>query len=58
MIWDLLCLAYVIYEMISIPFLISFEIEISKEISITSLVVFTLDIIINFNTGVYLDGIL
>ncbi|CAD8139890.1 unnamed protein product [Paramecium pentaurelia] len=58
MIWDLLCLAFVIYEMISIPFQISFEIEISKEISMTSLGVFVLDILLNFNTGVYLDGIL
>ncbi|CAK75082.1 unnamed protein product (macronuclear) [Paramecium tetraurelia] len=58
MIWDLLCLSFVIYEMISIPFQISFEIEISKEISMTSLVVFALDILLNFNTGVYLDGIL
>ncbi|CAD8043177.1 unnamed protein product [Paramecium primaurelia] len=58
MIWDLLCLAFVIYEMISIPFQISFEMEINQEISITSLGVFTLDILLNFNTGVYLDGIL
>ncbi|CAD8053481.1 unnamed protein product [Paramecium sonneborni] len=58
MLWDILCLAFVIYEMISIPFQISFDIEISKEISMTSLGVFALDILLNFNTGVYIDGIL
>ncbi|CAD8056617.1 unnamed protein product [Paramecium sonneborni] len=56
LIWDLICLGFVIYEMISIPFQISFEIEISKEVQNLSLAVFIFDIILNFNTGVYLDG--
>ncbi|CAD8144672.1 unnamed protein product [Paramecium octaurelia] len=56
LIWDLICLGFVIYEMISIPFQISFEIEISNEISNLSLGVFAFDILLNFNTGVYIDG--
>ncbi|CAD8144569.1 unnamed protein product [Paramecium pentaurelia] len=56
LIWDLICLGFVIYEMISIPFQISFEIEISNEISNLSLGVFAFDMILNFNTGVYIDG--
>ncbi|CAD8141792.1 unnamed protein product [Paramecium pentaurelia] len=58
LIWDLICLGFVIYEMIGIPFQISFEIEISNEIQNLSLGVFIFDILLNFNTGVYIDGAL
>ncbi|CAD8080266.1 unnamed protein product [Paramecium sonneborni] len=56
MLWDLLCLLLVIYEMITIPFLISFEIEISQIFSRVSTAIFVFDILLNFNTGVYLEG--
>ncbi|CAD8075287.1 unnamed protein product [Paramecium primaurelia] len=56
MLWDLLCLLLVIYEMIAIPLMISFEIEISKSFSSISATIFIFDIVLNFNTGVYLEG--
>ncbi|CAD8150179.1 unnamed protein product [Paramecium octaurelia] len=56
MLWDLLCLLLVIYEMITIPLLISFEIEISQAFSRVSTAMFVFDILLNFNTGVYLEG--
>lgn len=56
MLWDLLCLFLVIYEMITIPLLISFEYEVSSTFSIISTTLFSIDILLNFNTGVYLEG--
>ncbi|CAK69994.1 unnamed protein product (macronuclear) [Paramecium tetraurelia] len=56
MLWDLLCLLLVIYEMITIPLLISFEIELSQAFSRVSTAMFVFDILLNFNTGVYLEG--
>lgn len=56
MLWDLVCLFLVIYEMITIPLLISFEFEVSSTFSIISTTLFSIDILLNFNTGVYLEG--
>ncbi|CAK80377.1 unnamed protein product (macronuclear) [Paramecium tetraurelia] len=56
MLWDLLCLLLVIYEMITVPLIIGFEIEISQLFSRISSTIFMFDILVNFNTGVFLEG--
>lgn len=56
MIWDFICLILVIYEMITIPLLISFEYTVSSSFSLFSTCMFVFDIMLNFNTGVYLEG--
>jgi hyperpolarization activated cyclic nucleotide-gated potassium channel 2 len=53
MIWDLICLSVVIFEMVSIPFSISFDIDFSGDFANVSTGVFVFDIFLNFNTGVY-----
>ncbi|CAD8113839.1 unnamed protein product [Paramecium sonneborni] len=58
MMWDLLCLGLVMYEMISIPLQISFEIDVSVEFSRVSTGIFAFDILLNFNTGIFEDGLL
>lgn len=58
MLWDLLCLTLVIYELISIPLQMSFDINISVEFSRVSLGIFAFDILLNFNTGIFEDGLL
>lgn len=52
----MICLMIVIYEMISVPFSISFDIEISSDMSTFSLIIFIIDMFLTFNTGVYIDG--
>ncbi|CAD8160415.1 unnamed protein product [Paramecium octaurelia] len=54
--WDLLCLLLVIYEMITVPLMIGFEIEIIQLFSRISATIFIFDILLNLNTGVYLEG--
>lgn len=56
MMWDFICLLLVVYEMITIPLLISFEYEVSSVFSLISTCMFIFDIIVNFNTGVYVEG--
>jgi hyperpolarization activated cyclic nucleotide-gated potassium channel 2 len=58
MLWDLLCLSLVIYELISIPLQMSFDINVSEEFSRVSLGIFAFDILLNFNTGIFEDGLL
>ncbi|CAD8117908.1 unnamed protein product [Paramecium sonneborni] len=58
MMWDLLCLGLVMYEMISIPLQISFDIDVSVEFSRVSTGIFAFDILLNFNTGIFEDGLL
>lgn len=42
--------------MATIPLLISFGIELSSYMSNFSTILFFLDILLNFNTGVYIEG--
>lgn len=47
----------ILYELITIPFEISFSQEVSPELDICIDVLFILDIFLNFNTGYYKNGI-
>lgn len=51
--WDLQCMILIIYEIISIPFLISFDIKISDALDIYIDIAFLVDIFLNFNTAFY-----
>lgn len=58
MLWDLMCLLIVVYEMITIPLQISYEVDISETFSRVITGIFGFDILLNFNTGIYVDGYL
>ena len=46
----------IFYEILSIPFRISFEFEISEELSTAITIIFLLDIAVTFNTAVWIKG--
>jgi hyperpolarization activated cyclic nucleotide-gated potassium channel 2 len=54
--WDLLCMFLIFYEILGIPFKISFDTEISQEFDTLVDVVFACDIVLNFNTAFYENG--
>jgi hyperpolarization activated cyclic nucleotide-gated potassium channel 2 len=54
--WDLLCMLLIFYEILGIPFKISFDLEISNEFDLFVDVVFACDIFLNFNTAYYENG--
>lgn len=54
--WDFLCMFLIFYEILSIPFRISFDFEISNELSIFITVIFLMDILVTFNTAVWIKG--
>jgi hyperpolarization activated cyclic nucleotide-gated potassium channel 2 len=55
--WDLLCMIIILYEIIAIPFSISFDVIISSELDLLVDVVFIFDIVLNFNTSFYQKGV-
>jgi hypothetical protein len=60
-IWDVTCMILIIYEMIMIPFRLSFEnedhsFEILKSIDPVVDFMFMTDILLNFNTGIFYKG--
>lgn len=57
--WDLLIILFIIYDLIMVPFEISFSTDTSKVIEIINYVVaacFILDVVLTFNTGYYSKG--
>jgi hyperpolarization activated cyclic nucleotide-gated potassium channel 2 len=46
----------IFYEILSIPFVISFDIEISSELSMAITILFLIDIAVTFNTAVWIKG--
>lgn len=46
----------IFYEILSIPFRISFEFEISEEFSTFITTIFLIDILVTFNTAVWIKG--
>lgn len=54
--WDLLCMVLIIYEIMSIPFRISFNVAFSENFDTFVDIMFISDILISFNTGCYLNG--
>lgn len=56
--WDLICMMLIFYEILSIPFKISFDVEISSTFEIVTDVIFLTDILISFNTAYYSNGTL
>lgn len=60
-IWDLLCLLFIIYQAIMIPFRLCFDVDASGGLLILENIMdasFMLDIVITFNTGFYKKGYL
>lgn len=58
LVWDLLCALMIFYELIALPFEISFKVNISPELAILIDTSFLFDIVLNLNTGFYKNGIL
>lgn len=56
LIWDFFCMSLILYEIITIPMRISFDIEVSVEFGYFVTSVFLFDILITFNTAVYYHG--
>jgi len=57
--WDISLLAMIVYQAMSLPFKISFEIEINQFMFALEFgvdVMFILDILINFNTMIKING--
>lgn len=61
--WDMIIFGLIIWEAIYVPFVLSFEgsqadsySQVQQELIIDSF--FTVDILLNFNTGFYRNGIL
>jgi hypothetical protein len=59
--WDIFCMFIILYEMIMIPFRISFadesdEFNFLEQIDPIFDFIFLFDIVLNFNTGVYVKG--
>ncbi|CAD8189124.1 unnamed protein product [Paramecium pentaurelia] len=54
--WDFLCMLLIFYEILSIPFRISFDFEISNDLSTFITTIFLIDIAITFNTAVWIKG--
>ena len=57
LLWDLLCMALIFYEIMAIPFKISFDVEIDANWDRFVDIVFILDIFVSFNTAYYSKGI-
>ncbi|CAD8152036.1 unnamed protein product [Paramecium octaurelia] len=56
LLWDFFCMILILYEIITIPIRISFDIEVSAEFGYVITAAFLFDIILTFNTAVYLNG--
>jgi hypothetical protein len=59
MVWDLLVLVFTVYSGISVPFRVSFDVEMSAGWQVFEHIatcVFIVDIILNFNTAFYRAG--
>lgn len=46
----------IFYEILSIPFVISFDLDISTELSTAITILFLIDIAVTFNTAVWIKG--
>jgi hyperpolarization activated cyclic nucleotide-gated potassium channel 2 len=60
-IWDLLCLVFIIYQSIVIPFRLCFEVDAVDGLFYLETIMdvsFMIDVIITFNTGFYKKGYL
>ena len=60
-VWDLVCLVFIIYQSILIPFRLCFEVDASGALFYFETIIdvsFMIDIIVNFNTGFYKKGYL
>lgn len=55
--WDTLCMFLIFYEIISIPFKLSFDVEINATLDTIIDYIFMSDILITFNTSIYKKGI-
>jgi hyperpolarization activated cyclic nucleotide-gated potassium channel 2 len=55
--WDMLCMILIFYEIITIPFKISFNVDISDTWDTIVDTIFFMDIALSFNTAYYKDGI-
>lgn len=59
--WDLLCLVFIIYQSIIIPFRLCFDVEADGAIGVIETIMdvsFMIDIVVTFNTGFYKKGYL
>jgi hyperpolarization activated cyclic nucleotide-gated potassium channel 2 len=59
--WDLLCLFFIIYQSIIIPFRLCFEVDAAGGLLIFETIIdvaFMIDILVTFNTGFYKKGYL
>ena len=54
--WDMICMLLIFYEIIAIPFKISFNMNINESFEYCVDAIFMFDILISFNTGVYVNG--
>lgn len=55
--WDTFCMLLIFYEILSIPFKLSFDVEINSTLDQIIDILFMSDIIITFNTSIYRKGI-
>ena len=55
-VWDFFCMALIFYEIIAIPFSISFDVDLSDVFDIIVNLIFVTDIVLNFNTSYYFNG--
>ena len=60
--WDLICMFIIIYELIMIPFRLSFEDDSDNLSSLEKMdlpfnCIFMFDIFLNFNTSIFVKGI-
>ncbi|CAD8168918.1 unnamed protein product [Paramecium pentaurelia] len=54
--WDFFCMILILYEIITIPIRISFDIEVSSKFGYVITAAFLFDIILTFNTAIYKNG--
>jgi hyperpolarization activated cyclic nucleotide-gated potassium channel 2 len=57
LLWDLLCMILIFYEIMSIPFKLSFDVNLNDGWETFVDVVFLTDIVVSFNTAFYSNGI-
>ncbi|CAD8177259.1 unnamed protein product [Paramecium pentaurelia] len=55
--WDAFCMLLIFYEILSIPFKLSFDVEINATLDQIIDIMFMSDIVITFNTSIYRKGI-
>lgn len=56
LVWDLICMILIFYDLMSIPFRISFNVTFSETFDTLITIAFFSDMFISFNTAFYREG--